>query len=153
LNRLGLRIPVEMLNQLRYGRGLDNRKLKASGYEPRWTSREAVIAFAEQLKLRPLVRSSREPYRYEREVEEFLRWSPSVRRRGPDAGKPLRAPTRPGGARGYDELESREIVDLLPSLENDDLRALRSHEASGARRTEVLEEIDRLLDRAAERAT
>jgi UDP-glucose 4-epimerase len=79
LNRLGLRIPVEMLNQLRYGRGLDNRKLKASGYVPGATTREAVIAFAEHLKLRPLVRSAREPYRYEREVEDFLRWSPHVK--------------------------------------------------------------------------
>ncbi len=145
LNRLGLRIPVEMLNQLRYGRGLDNRKLKASGYLPGATTREAVIAFGEHLKLRPLVRSAREPYRYEREVEEFLRWSPSVRRRGPDAGKPGRAATRQGETHGYDELEPREIVALLPSLAPEDLEALRSHEATGARRSEVLEEIERLL--------
>ena len=31
LRRLGLRIPVEMLRQLRFGRGLDNRRLKSSG--------------------------------------------------------------------------------------------------------------------------
>ncbi|HVE69147.1 MAG TPA: NAD-dependent epimerase/dehydratase family protein, partial [Solirubrobacteraceae bacterium] len=79
LNRLGLRIPVEMLNQLRYGRGLDNRKLKGTGFRYRHTTREAVQAFAEHLRVRPLKRSAREPYRYEREVEEFLRWSPHVR--------------------------------------------------------------------------
>ena len=148
LNRLGLRIPVEMLNQLRYGRGLDNRKLKASGYEPRWTSREAVIAFAEHLRLRPLARSTRETYRYEREVEEFLRWSPSVRRRGPDAGKQSRVATRPGATQSYDELEPREVVALLPSLGPEDLESLRSAEAAGPRRREVLEEIDRLLGTA-----
>ena len=30
--RLGIRIPPEMLQQLRFGRGLDNRRLKAAGY-------------------------------------------------------------------------------------------------------------------------
>ncbi len=87
LNRLGLRIPVEMLNQLRYGRGLDNRKLKAAGFQPRYTTREAVLDFAEHLRTRPLRESAREPYRYEREVEEFLRWSPSVRRPGAPGGE------------------------------------------------------------------
>jgi UDP-glucose 4-epimerase len=141
LNRLGLRIPVEMLNQLRYGRGLDNRKLKASGYRFRYTSREAVLAFAEHLRVRPIARTAREPYRYEREVEEFLRWSPSVRR-GRDADPPA---ARPQPGRGYDELEARDIAALLPSLPADDLVQLRRHEAQGARRPEVMEEIDRLL--------
>jgi UDP-glucose 4-epimerase len=77
--RLGLRVPPEMLNQLRFGRGLDNRKLKASGFAYRYTSRETVLRFAEFLRLHPVLRGVREPYRYEREVEEFLRWSPSVR--------------------------------------------------------------------------
>ena len=87
LNRLGLRIPVEMIEQMRYGRGLDNRKLKAAGYRYRYTTRESVLKFREHLRMAPLLRSTREPYRYEREVEEFLRWSPSVRRSGADAGK------------------------------------------------------------------
>ena len=79
LRRLGLRIPPEMLNQLRYGRGLDNRLLKAAGFDYRYTSREAVLKLGEHLRLSPIVRGAREPYRYEREVEEFLRWSPNVR--------------------------------------------------------------------------
>jgi len=142
LNRLGLRIPVEMLNQMRYGRGMDNRKLKASGFGFRHTTREAVQAFAEHLRLRPLTESAREPYRYEREVEEFLRWSPSVRRGAAAAGQ---APDRSVSSHGYEALEARELVVLLPSLPVDDLAALRHHEAQGARRVEVLEEIDRLL--------
>jgi len=77
--RLGLKIPPEMLNQLRYGRGVDNRRLKARGFEYGHTSREAVIELGEHLRLHPLLRSKAEPYRYEREVEEFLRWSPNVR--------------------------------------------------------------------------
>ena len=56
-----------------------------------------------------------------------------------------RAATRQGETHGYDELEPREIVALLPSLAPEDLEALRSHEATRARRSEVLEEIERLL--------
>ena len=77
---LGIRIPDEVRQQLRYGRGLDNRKLKQSGYRFGLTTRETVQAFAEALRLQPLRESGEAPYRYEREVEEFLRWSPSVRR-------------------------------------------------------------------------
>jgi UDP-glucose 4-epimerase len=82
LRPLGVRIADEVLRQLRYGRGLDNRKLKAAGYSYAFTSREAVLKHAEAQRARPLLRGEGEPYRYEREVEEFLRWSPSVRRKG-----------------------------------------------------------------------
>jgi UDP-glucose 4-epimerase len=82
LRPLGIRVPDEVRNQLRYGRGLDNRKLKAAGYSYGFTSRETVLKHAEALRARPLRRGEGEPYRYEREVEDFLRWSPSVRRRG-----------------------------------------------------------------------
>ena len=80
LSAAGLRIPEEMAQQLRYGRGLDNRKLKAAGFTLRYTTREAVSRFAEDLRVSELRRGSGSPYRYEREVEEFLRYSPSVRR-------------------------------------------------------------------------
>ena len=79
LRRLGIRIPPEMLNQLRFGRGLDNRKLKAAGMRYRYTTRETVIALGEHMRLDPILRGAQSPYRYEREVEEFLRWSPHVR--------------------------------------------------------------------------
>jgi UDP-glucose 4-epimerase len=82
LRPLGVRVPDEMRNQLRYGRGLDNRKLKAAGCSYGFTSREAVLKHAEAMRARPLRRGEGEPYRYEREVEDFLRWSPSVRRKG-----------------------------------------------------------------------
>jgi hypothetical protein len=79
LRRLGVKIPAEMLGQLRFGRGLDNRKLKATGFRYRYTSRETVLAFGEHLRLHPVMRGVGEPYKYEREVEDFLRWSPNVR--------------------------------------------------------------------------
>jgi UDP-glucose 4-epimerase len=82
LGLAGVRFPPEVRRQLRYGRGLDNRRLKQAGFRFGLTSRETVQAFAEALRLAPLRESAGAPYRYEREVEEFLRWSPSVRRGG-----------------------------------------------------------------------
>ena len=78
LRRFGLRIPPEALNQLRFGRGVDNRRYKAAGFGYQHTSRETVLKLGEHLRLHPVVRGAREPYQYEREVEEFLRWSPHV---------------------------------------------------------------------------
>jgi UDP-glucose 4-epimerase len=80
LRLAGIRIPDEMARQLRYGRGLDNRKLKAAGCTLRYTTREAVQKYAEDLRVQELRHPGETPYRYEREVEEFLRYSPSVRR-------------------------------------------------------------------------
>jgi UDP-glucose 4-epimerase len=82
LRPVGIRVPAEVLNQLRFGRGVDNRKLKGVGYTFGFTSREAVLKHAEAMRVRSLRSDEGEPYRYEREVEEFLRWSPSVRRKG-----------------------------------------------------------------------
>jgi len=80
LRPLGLRVPDEVLNQLRYGRGLDNRKLKSAGYTYGFTTRETVVKHAEAMRVRALTEGRDEPYRYEREVEDFLRYSPSVKR-------------------------------------------------------------------------
>jgi UDP-glucose 4-epimerase len=81
LRGVGLRLPGEVLAQLRYGRGMDNRRLKAAGARIARTTREAVIAHAEAMRVRPLAEDRSHGYRYEREVEEFLRWSPHVRER------------------------------------------------------------------------
>jgi UDP-glucose 4-epimerase len=79
LRRVGVRIPPEAMNQLRYGRGVDNRRFKAAGFGYQHTSRETVLKLGEHLRLHPVVRGLQEPYRYEREVEDFLRWSPHVK--------------------------------------------------------------------------
>lgn len=57
LRRLGLPIPVELVRQLRFGRGLDNRRLKATGYAYRYTTREAILKLRAQQRLRPLLSS------------------------------------------------------------------------------------------------
>ncbi len=79
LRRFGLRIPDEMLNQLRFGRGVDNRRFKASGFEYGYTSRESVVALAEHQRLHPILRGVEQSYTYEGEVERFLRRSPLTR--------------------------------------------------------------------------
>jgi hypothetical protein len=89
LRRLGVRIPPEALNQLRYGRGVDNRRFKATGFDYQHTSREAVLKLGEHLRLHPVLCGAQEPYRYEREVEEFLRWSPHVRNARDRKASPL----------------------------------------------------------------
>jgi UDP-glucose 4-epimerase len=201
LRRLGLRIPPEMLNQMRFGRALDNRRLKASGFAYRYTTRETVMALAEAMRLLPILRGSREPYRYERDVEEFLRWSPyvtsqSYRREGRakpgevgeiqrvlagyaakaagGAGRVAQAlsetaasAVEPGdedsedsatGGNGsgaspaplahFDDLESGEIMSLLPSLARPDLEALRRYERENRSRAEVLSAIENRLSRS-----
>jgi UDP-glucose 4-epimerase len=82
LRRLGVTISAEMVNQLRFGRGLDNRRLKAAGFHYARTSREAVIHLRERLRLDSVVAGVINPYRYEPEVEEFLKHSPHVHRPG-----------------------------------------------------------------------
>jgi len=78
IRRLGVEIPDEMINQLRFGRGLDNRLFKSTGFHYRYTSRETVVHLRERLRLNPIASGVANPYRYEPEVEEFLRHSPHV---------------------------------------------------------------------------
>jgi UDP-glucose 4-epimerase len=167
LRRLGFRVPDEMLNQLRFGRGLDNRKLKATGFRYGFTSREAVLKLGEHLRLRPVLSGVKSPYRYEREVEEFLRWSPHVRRERPGAGfdaglfdpspppkndraePPKQSPRT--GAEGSSEapselpdpalLEVEEVIGLLAQLDGEDLDEVERRERAGPARAAVLEAI------------
>jgi UDP-glucose 4-epimerase len=134
LRRLGLRVPVELLRELRFGRGLDNRRLKASGYGYRYTTREAVLKLRAHQRLRPLLRSGSDSYRYEREVEEFLRRSPSVRG--------VQEPPEPNLS---DQLSEGELLEIIGSLEPEALRHLRDHEATHRARPAVLEALDRYL--------
>jgi UDP-glucose 4-epimerase len=142
LRRLGLRTPVELVRQLRYGRGLDNRRLKASGYAYRYTTREAVLKLRAQQRLRPLLRAGPESYRYEREVEEFLRWSPSVQ----EARARGRADTDGAATlNGYDELAADELLGVISSMDGQAAARLREYEASHEARSAVLEALDRRL--------
>jgi UDP-glucose 4-epimerase len=77
LTRLGVDMPLELIELLTYGRGADNRRLKQAGFSYEHTSAGAVHAFAEAARLRSTVSRPR-AYRYERDVEAFFRHSPAV---------------------------------------------------------------------------
>jgi UDP-glucose 4-epimerase len=77
LGLIGVELPPELLQLLRYGRGADNRRLKATGFEYRYTSAGAVESFARALRLQRTM-GVRTPYRYEQDVEQFFRHSSAV---------------------------------------------------------------------------
>jgi UDP-glucose 4-epimerase len=160
LRRAGVPIQPEMLPQLRFGRALDNRRYKASGFVYQHTTRETVLRLREQQRLEPILRGvTGSSYRYESAVEEFLRFSPSVHQanarpqlapansapRARLAAEQQRASADAPASTPYGSLSAREVLAVLPSLSRDDLQALRDHEAANAARSTVLKGIDRLL--------
>ena len=78
LGALGVELPPELLDFLRYGRGLDNRRLQHAGFRYRYTSAGAVANFAAAIRLQRTVGSRRPEYRYDQDVEAFFRHSPAV---------------------------------------------------------------------------
>jgi UDP-glucose 4-epimerase len=84
LRQLGLLdLPSELLTLLRFGRGIDNRRLKEAGFTYHYTSAGAVENFARARRLRRTVGSAPPAYTYERDVEAFFRHSPAVRQPEP----------------------------------------------------------------------
>jgi UDP-glucose 4-epimerase len=79
LARLGLiNLPRETLDLLRFGRGVDNRKLKDAGFRYRYSTAGAVRHFVEAERLRRVVGETEPSYRYQGDVETFFRHSPAV---------------------------------------------------------------------------
>jgi UDP-glucose 4-epimerase len=144
LRALGLRIPVELLRELRFGRGLDNRRLKATGFAYRYTTREALLKLRAQQRLRPLLSRGGDPYRYEREIEEFLRWSPSVHSAS-FAGALSGGTHEPPRRGSYDELSAAELIEIISSLEPEAVIRLRDYEAAHMARAAVLNALDSRL--------
>jgi UDP-glucose 4-epimerase len=80
LARLGIvDLPPEVLDLLRFGRGIDNRRFKQAGFAYRYTTAGAVRAYVERQRLRRSI-GDEPAYRYESEVEAFFRHSPTVAR-------------------------------------------------------------------------
>jgi UDP-glucose 4-epimerase len=75
---VGVDLPPELLDVLRYGRGVDNRRLKRLGFTYEFTSAGTVADFVAAMRLRKSVRPNTSEYRYERDVEQFFRHSPAV---------------------------------------------------------------------------
>jgi UDP-glucose 4-epimerase len=142
--RVGIRLPPEVQRQMRFGRGLDNRRFKATGYRYGFTTRETILRLGEHQRVEPILRGTQpQTYRYERALEDFLRYSPSVRheaRPEPRNTGPEQATATPA----LDDLEAHEIIALLPSLDPAGLRALHEHETANRARREVIVAIERL---------
>lgn len=70
--------PPDLEALLRYGRGVDTRRLVDAGFKYGFTTAAAVESFARSLRLHR--NAGREPasYVYEHDVEQFFRHSPSV---------------------------------------------------------------------------
>jgi len=71
-------LPPESLELLRYGRGVDIRRLRQAGFRYEYTSAGAVEDFWRTVRLRRTVGMVEPTYRYERDVEAFFRHSPAV---------------------------------------------------------------------------
>ncbi|MGN6695081.1 MAG: NAD-dependent epimerase/dehydratase family protein, partial [Aquihabitans sp.] len=81
LQQLGLvDFAPEVIELLKYGRGIDNRAFKDAGFTYEYTSAGAVEAFVQAMRLRSTVGSDEINYRYEEDVEKFFRHSPAVQR-------------------------------------------------------------------------
>jgi UDP-glucose 4-epimerase len=82
LRMLGWDCPPETVELLKYGRGVDNRRLIGQGFRYDHTSVGTVRAFAEAMRLRRTVGDHEPTFRYEADVEQFFRHSPAVVRDG-----------------------------------------------------------------------
>ncbi len=78
LRRLGVDIPPELIGLLRHGRGIDNRRLKETGFEYSYTTAGATQAFIEAVRLRSTIGSHDPDYEYQDDVEQFFRHSPAI---------------------------------------------------------------------------
>jgi UDP-glucose 4-epimerase len=74
-------LPPELLDLLRFGRGIDNSRFKRAGFRYKYSTVGTIDSFARGLRLKRAVGERNPAYTYEREVEDFFRHSPAVVRR------------------------------------------------------------------------
>ncbi|MGH9171419.1 MAG: NAD-dependent epimerase/dehydratase family protein [Acidimicrobiales bacterium] len=77
-----LDLPAELDTLLRYGRGIDTSRLKATGFEFSTSSAGAVERYAQTTRLRRVLGDEVESYKYEADVEAFFKHSPAILRTG-----------------------------------------------------------------------
>jgi UDP-glucose 4-epimerase len=79
LIRMGLiDFPPELAELLRFGRGVDNRKLRRMGFSYEYTSAGAIEQFTRAQRLRRGAGRPTRQYTYESDVEAFFQHSPAV---------------------------------------------------------------------------
>ncbi|MCL4449552.1 MAG: NAD-dependent epimerase/dehydratase family protein [Actinobacteria bacterium] len=75
----------EMEALLRYGRGVDTRRLKETGFKLRYTTAGAVENFIRAVRLRKTIGGAKNSYTYQQDVENFFRHSRVVSQEQQDA--------------------------------------------------------------------
>ncbi|MCC7076220.1 MAG: NAD-dependent epimerase/dehydratase family protein [Acidimicrobiia bacterium] len=66
-------LPDEFLSLLRFGRGVDNVRLKQVGFRYRYSTVGCLYDFAEGLRLRRVIGAAEQPtYEYQEDLEQFL---------------------------------------------------------------------------------
>ena len=79
MRRTGLvKFPPEVLQLLRFGRGIDNSRLKDLGFVYKYSSLGAVERFAKTRRLSKAIGESQRSYTYDKDVESFFHHSPAV---------------------------------------------------------------------------
>ncbi|HYF44745.1 MAG TPA: hypothetical protein VD926_00955, partial [Acidimicrobiales bacterium] len=78
LRALGYDMPPELLELLRFGRGVDGTKLVDAGFRYRYTSAGTVEDYAQAIRLRSTVGDRDPEYTYQADVEQFFKHSPAV---------------------------------------------------------------------------
>ena len=113
LDRLGItNFPVEFVRLLQYGRVVDTSRLHDElGFVPERSTIETVLEHGRRRRVRGLV-DDPAPYRYEHELEEFLR---SRGRRDEDAVSEASRPTRPTRPRPRRRRTTRPTLDSGPA--------------------------------------
>jgi UDP-glucose 4-epimerase len=83
-----LAFPPEMEGILRFGRGVDTRRLIQHGFTYRYSSAGAVESFSRANNLRRALGRQDPEYRYDQDLEQFFRHSPAVQRFEDDSDQP-----------------------------------------------------------------
>ncbi len=73
-----LELPAELIELLKYGRGVDNLRLKEAGFTYRYDTASAIENFAKSQRLKRSLGSGTTGYKYQQDLESFFRHSPAI---------------------------------------------------------------------------
>ena len=73
-----VKVTPELMELMKYGRGIDNTKFKTAGFSYKYTTSAAVAKFCELNQLRINLGKTKPEYKYQKDVESFFKHSPSV---------------------------------------------------------------------------
>ncbi len=71
-------ITPELMDLMKYGRGINNTKIKQTGFSYKYTTSAAVAKFCKLNQLRINLGRAKPEYKYQKEIESFFKHSPAV---------------------------------------------------------------------------